>query len=884
MSKRKAIYIKYPQAVPLRYVIDKKHCIFFEKGKCRACEKFCPTGAIDFEDKDKIFDIEVGSIIFSPGCRTFDPSVPERYNYATSANVLTSIEFERILSASGPTMGKVLRPSHGLRSSDGKEAKKIAWIQCVGSRDVNTHIYCSSVCCMYAIKEAIVAKEHVPGLECVIFYMDMRTYGKGFERYYEKAVEEGVRFIRSKPHSIGEKGDTKELVLRYVDERGELREEIFDMVILSIGLEVDPYTVEIAKKLGIDTEEHGFAQVLPFLSVSPHNKGIYVCGPFSEPKDIPLSVMEASAAASEAKEILAPVRGTLVKEKTYPEQIDVSSQEPRIGIFVCNCGINIGGIIDVPAVAEYARSLPGVAYVEENLFTCAQDTQEKMKEIIKKEGLNRIVVAACTPRTHEPLFQESIMDAGLNKYLFEMVNIRNQCSWVHSDEKEKATEKAKDLLRMAVARARLIRPLPQPTIAVNSNALIIGGGIAGMNAALSLANQGFGVYIVEKADRLGGNALSLHRNWKGSNIAEFVKELEKKITAHPNIRVFLNADLEEVNGFVGNFETTISQKETKSKIEHGVIIVATGATEYKPNEYMYGEDDRILTSLEFDKALKTKKEIITNAKSAVFIQCVGSRDSKRPYCSKVCCTHSIHSALTLKELNPDMDIYILYRDIRTYGKREELYRKARKNGILFIRYTLEDRPKVLKENGNIRVITKDLVLNRKIQIETDLLVLASAIIPTDQNEKIAQLLRLPLNEDGFFMEAHAKLRPVDFATDGIFLCGLAHYPKPMEESVAQAKAAASRASVILARDKLTVEGMVSQVNEILCRGCGKCVEACPFGAVSLVKKDAREVAEVQSALCKGCGSCAVVCPTGAASVYHFEDRQIIEMVETALGG
>ena len=875
LSKRKAIYVKYPQAVPLKYVIDKDHCIFFEKGKCKACEKFCPAGAVNFDDKDKIIDINVGSIILGLGCQYFDPSSLITYNYAKSPNIITSMEFERLLSASGPTMGKLLRPS------DGKEAKKIAWIQCVGSRDVNTHTYCSSVCCMYAIKEAVVAKEHVAGVECGIFYMDMRTYGKDFEKYYERAKEEGVRFLRARPHTIEENKDTQNLILKYVDENGELKEEEFNMVVLSVGLEVNPSIIETAKKLGIEIEKEGFAKTMNFSSVLTNKDGIYVCGPFSEPKDIPSSVMEASAAASEAKEVLAHSRGTLVKEKVYPEEIDVSSEEPRIGVFVCNCGINIGGIIDVPAVAEYARSLPGVVYVEENLFTCAQDTQEKIKEVIKKERLNRIVVAACTPRTHEPLFQETLMDAGLNKYLFEMVNIRNQCSWVHSDNKEKATEKAKDLVRMAVARARLIKPLAQPTISINNNALVIGGGVAGISAALSLANQGFHTFIVEKSNKLGGNALRLYHDWRGNDVSRFVKNLVEKIKEHPNIEIYLNSEIKEINGFVGNFETVISHNGSISKIQHGVIIIATGAKEYEPNEYLYGEDSRVFTGLEFDEILKNKDERITTAKSAVFIQCVGSREPERPYCSKVCCTHSIQTALKLKEINPDMDIYILYRDIRTYGKREELYREARKKGIFFIRYKTENKPKVTKGGDSIKVVVKDLVIDRNLHIDADLVVLASAIIP-EQNDKIAQLLRVPLNEDGFFMEAHAKLRPVDFATDGIFLCGMAHYPKPIEESIAQAKAAASRASVILSKEKMTVEGMVSHINELLCRGCGKCMDACPYGAISLVEMDGKKVAQVQSALCKGCGSCAVACPTGAASVYHFEDKQILEMVETAL--
>ena len=846
--------------------------------ECFLCVETCKAGAIDHTQKEEEVEIQVGAIVFSSGTKTFDIKKIKDF-YPENPNILTSLKFERLLSASGPTMGKLVR------LSDGKEPKKIAWIQCIGSRDVKTNLYCSSVCCMYAIKEAVIAKEHVEGsLDCAIFFMDMRTYGKEFEKYYERAKEEGVRFIRSKPHSVEEDPETKDLIIRYVDEDGIPKQERFDMVVLSVGLEAGAYAVETAKRFGIELEEYNFAKTNDFSPVETTKKGIYVCGSFSEPKDIPISVMEASAASAAAQELLSPERGKLIKEKEYPPEIDVSKEEPRIGVFVCNCGINIGGIIDIPSVVEYARKLPNVVYVEENLFTCAQDTQEKIKEVIKKERLNRIVVAACTPRTHEPLFQETLKACGLNKYLFEMANIRNQCSWVHSDNREKATEKAKDLIRIAVSRVRKIRPLPQPTVPVIKSALVIGGGISGMSAALSLANQGFHVSILEKEDRLGGNAANLYEDWKGNKIEAFLNKLIDEVNKNENIDVYLNSRIEEIKGFVGNFETIISQNGSKKSIKHGVIIIATGAKEYKPKEYLYGQDERILTLLDLDKAFKEESKKIRDAKSVVFIQCVGSRDSERPYCSKVCCTHSIKSALKLKEINPDTDIYILYRDIRTYGRREELYREARKKGILFIRYDLENKPKVTKEDGRISVIVRDHVIKRDIRIDADLIVLASAIVPNEENEMLSQLLRVPISEDGFFLEAHAKLRPVDFATDGIYMCGLCHYPKPIEESITQAKAAASRAATVLSKKELTVEGLVSHVNPIICRGCGKCVDACPFGAISLVEKDGKKVAEVQPALCKGCGSCAVACPTGAASVYNFEDEQIIGMVEAALGG
>ena len=882
LIKRKAAYVDYAQAVPLKYAIDEKNCIYFKKGKCRACEKFCPTDAINFEEKEETDSLNVGSVILAPGFKPFDPSRFDTYHYASYPNVVTSMEFERILSATGPYQGHLQRPS------DGKAPDKIAWLQCVGSRDINRcdHSYCSSVCCMYAVKEAVIAKEHSEhDLDAAIFFMDMRTYGKDFERYYDRAKDEqGVRFIRSRIHSISENPETRDLILAYADENGVIKEETFEMVVLSVGLETPKALVETAENLNIELDEDAFVQSGIFTPVETSREGIYVCGAFQEPKDIPYSVMEASAAACDAKATLSTARGSLVKEKTYPDEIEVSFQEPRIGVFVCNCGTNIGGIVDVPQVAEYARGLPGVTYVEENLFTCSQDTQDKMKEIIGREGLNRVIVAACTPRTHEALFQETLRDAGLNKYLFEMANIRNQCSWVHSKEKEEATNKSKDLVRMAVARAQLIQPLPQPTISVDNKALVIGGGIAGMTAALGLADQGFHTYLIEQSDKLGGNALNLIDTWRGDKIADRLKEIILKTEDHPLIDVYTESSITEASGFVGNFETTISQHSSDVTLKHGVVVVAVGAEERKPTEYLYGEDDRVLTHLELDTAIKGGDKKVSGANSAVFVQCVGSRDSERPYCSKVCCTHSVKSALELKDMNPEMDIYILYRDIRTYGQREKLYREARRKGVIFIRYSIDRKPLVEKSGDNISVSVRDHILDRDIQIEPDFVVLASAIVARD-NDSLAQLYKLPLNEDRFFMEAHAKLRPVEFATEGIFLAGMAHYPKPIEESITQAKAAASRASVVLSKEQLTVDGAVSHVTETMCRGCGKCVEVCPYNAIDLVEhENDRSAAYVQEALCKGCGSCAVACPTGAASIFHYDDQEVLTMVEAALEG
>jgi heterodisulfide reductase subunit A-like polyferredoxin len=842
--------------------------------ECYQCVEACQANAVKHDDQPVERTIEVGAVVLAPGFKAFDPTVYETYAFARHPNVLTSLQFERILSASGPTMGHLVRPS------DHKEPKKIAWLQCVGSRDINhcDHPYCSAVCCMYAIKQAVIAKEHAgKDLETTIFFMDMRTHGKDFERFYMRAEkEQGVRFVRSRVHSIEPVPGSDDLSITYVSEDGEVVQEIFDLVVLSVGLEIPDSLKELSQRLGINLDEYGFCRGSSFKPVETNRQGIYVCGAFQSPKDIPQSVMEASAAAAEAGKLLHPVRGTLTREKEKPPQINVMNEPPRIGVFICHCGINIAGMVDIQAVKEYAKTLPFVEYVANNLYTCSQDTQELMKQAIKEHRLNRVVVAACTPRTHEPLFQETLEAAGLNKYLFEMANIRNHDSWVHLDKKE-ATEKAKDLVRMAVYKVALMQPLTEPELPINPEALVVGGGVSGMAAALALADQGYRVHLVEKSDRLGGQALNLYKTWTGEDIQAHLAEMIEAVNTHPNISLYLSSDITKVDGFVGNFTTVIKGPSGENEIKHGVAIIATGAEELKPQEYGYGTDPRIMTHLELDRLFMTHDQRLNSIGSAVFIQCVGSREPSRPYCSRVCCTHSLESALELKRLNPDADIYVLYRDMRSYGEREKLYLEARRQGIIFIRFDLENKPKVWVEDGSLKVEVIDHILKRPIVLNSDLVVLASAIIPRE-NEAIAQFFKVPINEDGFFMEAHAKLRPVDFATDGVFLCGLAHYPKPIDESIAQAKAAAARAVTILAKKTMTFSGTVAQVDQMLCSSCGTCVNVCPYSAPRFNEKGK---AEINPALCKGCGLCTASCRSGAIRLMGFDDAQIFAMIEAA---
>jgi len=871
LSKRKAIYVPYPQAVPLKYAIDRDNCIFFKKGKCRACEKFCPTNAIRFDDTGEEVKLNVGAVVFTAGLQTFDPSVLETYLYGKNPNVVTSLEFERILSAGGPTGGHVVRPS------DGKEPSRIAWLQCVGSRDVNhcNNPYCSSVCCMYAVKEAVIAREHLGDkLEPTIFFIDIRTPGKDFERYYERAKAQGIRFVRSKVHTMTEAEEAGSISLKYVSESGELIEETFDMVVLSVGMEPASSAVQTAKRLGLKLNEYNFVHTPDTTPEVTSNPGMYVAGVIQGCKDIPQSVMEASAAACAAGLDLSPARGTLVRGKEFPEERSLSEEKPRIGVFVCHCGTNIGGIADVPAIAEYARSLPNVVCVEENLFTCSQDTQEKIVELIRKHSLNRIVVAACTPRTHEPLFQETIRDAGLNPYLFEMANIRNQCTWVHSRSKEDATDKSKDLVRMAVARASLLEPIPEIAVEVNKSALIIGGGIAGMTAALALAEQGYPCTIVEKSSHLGGAAREIAETWKETDVQKYLADLIERVEQQPDIKVMLNAEPVKASGFVGNFETTVSTEGKAETVRHGAVIVATGAKATDTDEYLYGKHPRVTKWHELESKVQGLKEL----KCAVFIQCVGSRDETRPYCSRICCTTSVLQATKLKERFPDSDIFVLYRDMRTFGEREALYRKAREKGVIFVRYTRENMPRISETEAGLEVVVFDPIIQREIAIRADVINLATAIEPND-NSNICALYKLPVNEDGFFMEAHAKLRPVDFATEGIFLCGLAHYPKPIDESISQALAAAGRAVTVLSKPSITVSPLVSRVDQEKCIGCGLCEDVCAFGAITLEEIEGKGLrARNIPASCKGCGVCAASCPQHAIEMLHFKDDQIMASV------
>jgi heterodisulfide reductase subunit A len=877
---RPSIYIPYQQAIPKVPVIDRETCMHFRKNgeidACRACEEFCEAKAIDFSQQDELVDVDVGAVVLAPGYTLFDADQKLELGCAYYPNVVTSLQFERLLSASGPHMGRILRPS------DLTLPKRIAFVQCVGSRD-KKHDYCSSVCCMYATKEAIIAKEHEKDLDCEIFYMDLRAFGKGFDAYYERAKELGVKYTRCRPSSVEQIEETKNLRISCVDESGRFFTREFDLVVLSSGLRPPRDVLEIAEKCGVKVDENGFAITSKWNPVESSRPGVFVCGPFSEPKDIPETVMEASGASAKSMVLLAEKRGALVTQREWPAERDVSGEEPKIGVFVCHCGRNIGGVVDVPAVVEYAKTLPNVVLAERNLYTCSTDTQEAIKKAIREHNLNRVIVASCTPRTHEPLFRSTIREAGLNSYLFEMANIRDQCSWVHMHEPAAATRKSKDLVRMAVAKARMIQPLLAKTMPVTGGALIIGGGMSGMTAALDLADQGFEVNMVEKESVLGGNLRHVPYLLGGEKTHEQLEKTIKRVESHQKIKIWKNSRITAIDGFVGNFKTKILRDDKENEVEHGVVVVATGAKEHKPEEYLYGTDERVITQRRLEEKISGQE---FKAKRVVMIQCVGSREGERMYCSRICCSQALKNALKIKEDFPDTEVFILYRELRAYGFREKYYTEARKRGIRFIRYEAEEKPAVTAEEGRLRVEVKDRVLGAMLEIDADLVVLAPAIVPQDDAEEIAKMLKVPLTKEKFFLEAHMKLRPIDFATEGIFVCGLAHSPKQMEECIAQAGGAASRAATILSKKEMELEATISEVVDANCDGCAYCIDPCPYKALTLVEYmrngAIKKTVQRNEALCKGCGVCMATCPKKGIFVRNFKLEQLQAMVETAL--
>jgi heterodisulfide reductase subunit A2 len=913
LSLTKAIRIPFPQAVPAVAVIEPKSCLYLRKGTCRLCEKACGTNAIDFTQKEERLVIETGSVILASGAAEFNAKLKGEYGYGMFPNVMTSIEYERMLSASGPSCGHITRPS------DKQEPEKIAILQCVGSRDIaagNEH--CSAICCMQAAKDAIITQEHLPEAKTTIFYMDIRAFGKGFDRFVEKAKDKHeTTFINGRIASVESDPVTNDLVIHYITPDGATSAATFDLLVLSVGIQPSTSSMSSAQNLTVKLDPSGFVKTDAFTPVTTNKMGVFVCGSVSGPKDIPESVIEASGAASAAASLLGALPVKEIKVG-LPSQKDLRGEPPRVGVYVCRCGINIAATVDVPTVVQYASSLPGVKFSGELMFSCAQDSQKAIRAAIEEHKLNRLVVAACTPRTHEPLFQKTLEQAGVNPYLFEFANIREHCSWVHQKEPKQATIKACDLVRAAVTKVKLAKPLYKKTMGVNKGALIIGGGLAGMTAALDLAEQGFPVTIVEKQPELGGNLRHVHSTLSGEKTGPMLASLIERVSAHPKIKTYLNAKIKSVAGYVGNFKTELDGPGVT--VEHGAVIVATGADQFRPEEYLYGQDDRIVTQRDFEAMLENQQSAVSsqqsvpqlrsgtavsgqrsadsnqksglnnpqftmlrlrsaqvrNPQSIVMIQCVGSRDAKRSFCSRVCCTNAIKNAIAVKTQNPATAVYVLFRDIRSYGLREKYYRLAREKGVVFIRYNEEQKPVVAKKGNDLTVTVRDAIIGKTVTIKPDLLVLSTGVAANPDNKTLSQFLKVPLETDGFFLEAHVKLRPVDFATDGVFVCGMAHYPKDIGETIAQARAAAGRASTVLSKNTLESEGKISSVRAEWCSGCGTCVAVCAYSAIEL--DPLKNVAVINETLCKGCGACAASCRSNAVDLSGFANEQILSVL------
>ncbi|QGP93567.1 Ferredoxin--NADP reductase [Neomoorella glycerini] len=851
--------------------------------ECLQCEAVCKKKAVEHWQQEKVVELQVGSLVLAPGYELFDATLAGEYGYGYYANVVTSLEFERLLSATGPTESHVVRPS------DHRPPKKVAFIQCVGSRDCEGEgsPYCSAICCMYSTKEAIIAREHDANIEPTIFYLDIRAYGKNFDRYVEAAKAAGVRYVRAMISRVEEDPQTRNLTIQYYADGRIIREE-FDMVVLAVGVRPPAGAEKLAAVAGIELNPYGFARTLPLQPVATTRPGVYVAGVFQGPRDIPETVVNASAAASLAGAAIAPGRNTLVTPKEYPPERDVSREEPRVGVFICHCGINIAGVVDVKAVVEAAAKLPGVVHAEDNLYTCSQDTLKKIKDAIQEYNLNRVVVASCTIRTHQPLFREALREAGLNQFYFEMANIRDQCSWVHRNEPASATLKAIDLVRMAVAKVKRHEALHLQPVPVVQKALIIGGGIAGLTAALNIAEQGFDAIIVEREAELGGQVRHLRTTLEGEDLQALLKDLIAKVQASPRIQVYTGARLEDFGGHQGHFTTTISLGEPGKEhlrrtlqLEHGVVIVATGSQELKTGAYLYGQDERVVTNTQLEQALADGSWNAEKNKQVVFIQCVGSRDGERPYCSRTCCAQTIKNALAIKARNPEATIYVLYRDIRTYAFMEDYYRQAREQGVLFIHFEPEKPPEVRRRDiGLLEVLVKDPDSGKDLVLWPDQLVLATGAVAPDGVEKLATMLKLPLNEDKFYVETHAKLAPIDFPSAGIFLCGAGHAPKFASEAIAQAEGAVARACTILSRENLMVGGVVAVVDANKCAACLTCVRVCPY---SVPRINERNVAEINAVQCMGCGTCAGECPAKAIQLQFYKDDQLLAKVAGLFG-
>lgn len=877
LGLRKAAYLTFPQAVPRKYALDPQHCLYLTRGRCGLCKKICPTDAVAFEQTPQTLTLETGAAVLAGG---FEPALAVdggEYGFGRFRNVVSSLQYERMLSATGPGSGHVQRPS------DGRSPRKVAWIQCVLSRDTaRNRPFCSSVCCMHAVKQAVLTRSHNRETQAAIYFMDIRAHGKDFDNYVESARHRhGVRFHRSMISRVDLNPENENLVIETFDHHRNCKvEDEYDLVVLSSGLKPGRGWSELCRRLGVLANPYGFVTADFDRPASTSRPGVFVCGGLEAPKDIPETVIQAGAAAAEAAGLLQTARHSATVRVEIPPEKPLDAQ-PRVGVFVCHCGSNIAGVVDIAALMAQLQAMPAVTFADDFLFSCSTETQADLAQKIEQHRLNRIVVAACSPKTHEPLFQDTLRRAGLNPYLFEMVNIRNQCSWVHADHPEAATAKAARLIRAGISRALRLEPLSDRTYAVESQALVVGGGVAGMSAALAVADQGYPVHLVEQESRLGGFARNLTETLEGESPPKLALQLAEQVERHPQIRLHLNSRLTSHTGHVGAFEGVIrGPGESLQTLQYGTVIVATGGRPFQPVEYRYGADPRVMTQVELARRIREDHRWARNRRRVVMIQCVGSRNEAFPFCSRVCCSAAVKNALSLKAANPEVQVIVLYRDLRTFGFKELYYLEARRKGVLFFRYIPEENPEVYEDDtGSLVLDFIDRSSHQPFRVEPDLVVLSSGIRPGHGAEPLAKLLKLPRGAEGFFMEAHVKLRPLDFASPGIFLAGLAHSPRFVPEAVAMAKGAAQQAVKVLSRKQMRVPATIAEVDPERCAACLACVRLCPYDAPFI---NAEGVSEIPPPQCRGCGICVSECPARAITLKHSTDDQIESKIDALL--
>ncbi len=866
LNKRKAIYVRSPQSIPNVYAIDRETC-----NKCGKCVTICPTKAVMLDMPDETRELNVGAVVIATGNRELDGTKMGQYGFGRYTNVVNNIQLERLLADAGPTGGKLTRPS------DNKAPKKIAILQCVGSRDMERN-YCSEVCCMYALKEGQLLRDRYPDTEVTIFYMDIRAFGKDYYRYHLQAQEKGVKFARSRVSRIRENPKTKNLFLLARAEDGKAISAEYDMVVLSVAQCPSPEVIDLSKTLGVKTNQWGFIDTPGLYLTRTTREGVFVGGASSGPSDISETVIKSSAAANEAAMLLAQKQKPRAEKPAAHAHTVNKDEDPRIAIFICQCGEEISSVVDIAQTKAATKKLPDVVYVVETPFPCLPDGIAQVKKAVKEVNANRVIMAACAPYHYQKLFADALGEVEIDTGMWQLVNFREQLAWVHKDNKVLATKKAQNMLAMAVSKLRMQEPLKLTSAKLNGTGLVIGGGISGLTAALSLAEQGFEVNLIEKSGELGGNTRRLHYILTPDNPQAFLKTTLDKVQNNPKIKIHLNTELIGTGGHVGHFKSQVKTADgTISDIEHGALIVATGAREYQPTEYLYGKDKNVITQHELQQKLSENK--LGKPSTVVMIQCVGSRNAAHPYCNRVCCSEAITNAIKIKEQSPETQVFVLNRDIMTYGFKEQYYTQARELGVLFQRYEMEKEPQVNSAGNGVTIAWNDPVIPGKLEITADLLVLSTGYI-ANENKPLAEMLNLELTADGFYKEMDTKFRPVDAILDGIFITGLANAPRNLLEKVIEAQAAAQRAANILSRTEIASGKIVSEVDKRRCSCCGLCVDACPFNARHL--DDEEKVAVVEESLCQACGICATICPNSAAKVRTSKDKQIFSMIEAGI--